>query len=60
MNLLEFTSDELQVLQKAIIREQVMGGHKPDSMEMEALKLWETKILEARVQVKMRENVTLN
>lgn len=60
MNLTEYTSQELQVLQTAVIREQVMGNHKPDSKEYEALKLWETKILEARVSVKLRENVQLN
>lgn len=59
-NLTDYTSEELKVLQTAIIREQVMGKHDPESKEYEALKLWETKVLEARVQVKLKENILLN
>lgn len=60
MNLKEYTSKELEVLTKAVIREQLMGGHDPDSEEYEILKQWEVKIIEARVDVKMKEHIQSN
>lgn len=60
MNLTEYTGQELKILTRAIIREQVFGGYLPDSKEMEMLKQWEVKLIEATVTVAMREHIASN
>lgn len=58
MNLTEYTYKELRLLSTAVIREQTYGSQ--DKEPQEILSQWQTKLIEAMVQVKIKENIQSN